>query len=354
MTGNPNTLPLSNHCLYDGHDVDDAREVLSKLFTEIVLDPLDPGKAFRAQVNGVELPRISICHIQFENGAVAGPKAPLDFHTLQLNPTGSVIYNTDDGAAGGDIDQGVMLSAGQTVRNRHSAANGNLALIVKDDVIRNYLARYVGAERPQSLKFAPEFDLTQPRVASLMAFIDTFVQELDRPGGILEAPAAIASFEETLLNFLLFGLEHNFRDQLEIRSSAPGPRYVKELEEYMAAHASDPIDMTVLTRMSGLSGATIHRGFRKYRGYTPMQYLQEERLRLVHLRLLTRSPTESVSKIAMECGFVHMGRFAADYQCRYNEYPSQTIKREKPNGISIKGIGQERSYKKVEETTAQY
>lgn len=104
--GDPAALPLSNHRLYDGKDVDDAREVLSKLFTEIALDPLDPGQPFRAQVNAVELPRIGICYLRFENGAIAGPLQPLDFHTLQLNLTGSSVYNTDDGATGGDAKHG--------------------------------------------------------------------------------------------------------------------------------------------------------------------------------------------------------------------------------------------------------
>ena len=323
----PATLPLSNHRLYDGNDVDDAREVLSKLFTEIVLDPLDPGQPFRAQVNGVELPRIAICYLRFENGAIAGPVQPLDFHTLQLNLTGSSVYNTDDGATGGDARHGVMLSAGQTVRNRHSMENGHLALIVKDEVMRNHLARYTGKKTTTALKFAADFDLTQPRIASLLAFTNTFVHELNRPEGILESPAAIASYEDFLLTSLLQGLEHNSRDQLETQTPAPALEHVRKLEDYMAAHASEPLDMATLAEVGGLSGATIHRAFRKYRGYTPMQYLQDERMRLVRQRLLFCNPPESVSRIAMECGFVHMGRFAAEYRRRFNENPSQTVKR---------------------------
>ncbi len=323
----PVALPLSNHRLYDGNDGDDAREVQSKLFTEIVLDPLDTGQPFRARVNGVELPRIAICYLRFENGAVAGPVQPLDFHTLQLNLTGNSVYNTDDGATGGNARHGVMLSAGQTVRNRHSMANGHLALIVKDEVLRNHLARYTGKDKSTTLKFAADFDLTDPRIASLLTFTDTFIQELNRPGGILESPAAIASYEDFLLTYMLLGLEHNSSRQLVTHGPAPALEQVRRLEDYMTAHASEPLDMTTLAEVSGLSGATIHRAFRRYRDYTPMQYLQDERMRLVRQRLLFCGPTESVSRIAMECGFLHMGRFAADYRRRFNENPSQTIKR---------------------------
>lgn len=328
--GGPDTLPLSHHRLYDGNDIDDAREALSGMFTEIALDPLESGQPFRVQVNGIELPRISVCYIRFENGAVAGPVEPLDFHTLQLNPMGSTVYNTDRDTIGGDAKQGVVLSAGQAVRNRHSEGNGNLALIVKDEVLLNYLGRYTGKEKKTSLEFAPALDLTQPRTASLLAFIDTFVGELNRSGGILEAPAAVASFEDTLLTSLLLGLKHNWSDSLEAPGSAPGLEHVCKLEAYIAEHASDSVDMVVLSEVSGLSGATIHRIFRKHRGYTPMQYLKEERMRILRRRLLLCDPSESVTRIAMECGFVHMGRLAAEYRRRFNENPSQTMKRTKP------------------------
>ena len=324
-------LPLSNHSLYDGDDVDDAREVLSKLFTEIALDPLDPGQPFRAQVNGVELPRIAVCYLRFENGAVAGPIQPLDFHTLQLNLDGSSVYNTDEGATGGDDKHGVMLSAGQTVRNRHSAANGHLALIVKDEVIRNQLAQYTGKTQTTALKFNAAFDLTQTRTTSFLSFIDTFTQELNRPGGILEAPAAIASFEDFLINSLLWGLEHNHNDSLEARTPSTAPRHVRKVEDYISAHASEPLTMAELAEVSGVSGATMNRAFRQYRGYTPMQFLLDKRMRFVHKRLLLSGPTDTVQQIAMMCGFVHMGRFAAEYKRRFNEHPSQTLKRAKAN-----------------------
>lgn len=129
------------------------------------------------------------------------------------------------------------------------------------------------------------------------------------------------------MTVLLQGLEHNLRDKLEAQIAAPALERVRKLEDYISAHASEPLDIDTLVEISGASGATIHRSFRKYRGYTPMQFLQYERMRLVRQRLLFCHPAESVTSIAMECGFVHMGRFAAEYRRRFNENPSETVKR---------------------------
>lgn len=329
----PSGLPLSNHVLYEGHDVDDAREVLSRLFTEIALEPLDTSHPFRIQVNGVELPRISVCHIHFESGAVAGPLAPMDFHTLQLNPTGEVIYRTDAGSAAGDKEKGVVLSAGQTVRNHHSAGNGNLALIVKDEVLRDYVSLWTGNGKTLPLQFNLGFNPDNPRVASFLTFVDQFMKELNRPGGVLEAPAAIASFEQALLTSMLFGLENSYSNRLESVESTPDQRVVHEIEEYVAHHFAGPIDMATLCKLVNMSGASIHRAFRKYRGTTPMQFLQQARMQGAHKRLLSGYPSDTVTKIAIECGFSHMGRFAASYFRRYGEKPSQTLRRA-TNGYS--------------------
>lgn len=179
---NPKNQPLSNHVLYQGHDVDDAREVLSRMFTEIAIDPLDTRTPFHVQVNAVELRRISVCYINFESGAVTGPVAPLDFHTLQLNPTGDVIYKTDAGTVPGDKEKGVILSAGQVVRNHHSAGNGNLALIVKDEILKDYISLWTGNGRSSSPEFNLGFNPDDPRIASFLSFANQFVRELNRPG----------------------------------------------------------------------------------------------------------------------------------------------------------------------------
>lgn len=318
-------LPLSNHLLYDGNDVDDAREVLSRMFTEIDIEPSDTHKPFRSLVYGVELPRISICYLRFEGGATAGPAQALDFHTLQLNPTGTVAYDTDDGIAAGSASKGVILSAGQTVQNSHSADNGNLALIVKDEVLRDYQSMWFGKTQNQSLKFKLNFDPEAPRIASFLSFANQFVQELNRPGGILEIPAAVASFENALLTSMLFSFEHQFSEKLNAEVATASFKQVRNIEDYIESHANQAIDIATLAKVSGLSGATIHRTFRKHRDYTPMQFLKQTRMRLVNQRLLKACSSDSVTRIAMECGFTHLGRFAAEYRHQFNEDPSHTL-----------------------------
>jgi len=321
------TAPLSNHCMYDGHDVDDAREACTPLFGEVIMDPIGTKNPFRLQINGVQLNEVAIGYFNYASGALAGPVAPLDRHTLQLNPKGTVLYRFDGDSAPADANTGIMLSAGQLVRNSHYGGNDNIALNVQDETLRNYLAHWSGEVPKAPFVFKTVFDATKPATASMLRLIYQFIDELNEPGGILEIPAAVATFEHAVITSLLFGLEHNYSDVLQSATTDAGLKQVRKVEEYLEANATQPIDIKTVAQEAGSSMRSIYRAFQKYRGYSPTQYLVEVRMQLAHQRMLVASANDSVSRIAMECGFVHLGRFSANYKRRFGEKPSQTIQR---------------------------
>ena len=77
----------------------------------------------------------------------------------------------------------------------------------------------------------------------------------------------------------------------------------------------------------GCSRSALFKNFRKFRGYTPWEFLTSRRLGIVRQRLLEAGEEESVTSIANELGFSHMGRFSQVYHKRYGEKPSATLRR---------------------------
>ena len=307
--------------------MDQARQTLSRMFTEISLEP-DTGNApFKAEVNGVELPKLGITHLRFRDDCVAGPIVPLDFHTVQFSQSGNCTFDIGNQVVPGSKNEGVMLSAGQQVRVHHTNDNDILCIIVKDQVIRDVISSWVGNANFPALKFRPQFDPNQPRPASLLVFLKTVVNELNRPGGILEEPAAMSSIEHTLITSMLTGLEHNLDEVLRQPVAMAGKTQIRRVEEYLEAHATQPIDMQTIARETGHSVSSVYRAFRRHRGYTPMEFLKRVRMRLARHQLLQASLGSSVTSIAMECGFTHMSRFAAEYKRLFGEAPSETLKR---------------------------
>jgi len=137
----------------------------------------------------------------------------------------------------------------------------------------------------------------------------------------------VASFEHTLTTLMLFGLDHNLSDILNAPVRDAGADQVRLVEDYITAHYTHPISMETIARETGHSANSIFRAFRKYRDYTPMQFLRNVRMKMVRTRLLRATRFDSVTAIAMDCGFTHWGRFAIEYRQRFGEKPSQTLQR---------------------------
>jgi transcriptional regulator GlxA family with amidase domain len=96
-----------------------------------------------------------------------------------------------------------------------------------------------------------------------------------------------------------------------------------------AIHGAPESPYTVgrLAELAGVSTRSLQEGFRRYKGTSPMAYLREVRLARAHedLRRMDH-PATSVSDVAHRWGFLHLGRFAADYRAKYGVSPSQTLR----------------------------
>ena len=79
----------------------------------------------------------------------------------------------------------------------------------------------------------------------------------------------------------------------------------------------------------GVSRRSLFRSFRTELGMGPQGYLQLVRLHRLRERLLVASPaTASITALAGELGFGHMGRLSAAYLQHFGEYPKQTLRRD--------------------------
>jgi transcriptional regulator GlxA family with amidase domain len=73
---------------------------------------------------------------------------------------------------------------------------------------------------------------------------------------------------------------------------------------------------------------TLLRAFRAIHGATPCHYMHALRLEQARQSLLlANGGADSVTRVAMRCGFRELGRFAVDYRAKFGESPSETLRR---------------------------
>jgi transcriptional regulator GlxA family with amidase domain len=150
---------------------------------------------------------------------------------------------------------------------------------------------------------------------------------LHRDSAILEHPLLRAGFDDMVVSAIL-ALPNNYRDEIGgLPRASAAPSTVRRAEEFMEAHATEGITVSELVVECGCSRSALYDAFRRFRGYTPMQFLIESRLKSAREALQFASPQGSVTSIAYACGFPHLGRFSDTYRRRFGENPSETLRR---------------------------
>lgn len=102
-------------------------------------------------------------------------------------------------------------------------------------------------------------------------------------------------------------------------------RYTRRAVACIEANPAGPIGLEALAGQAGCSIRTLQASFAADLGTTITGYVREIRLRNARSLLQAAAPGSTVSGIALDCGFTHLGEFARAYAARYRERPSSTL-----------------------------
>lgn len=148
--------------------------------------------------------------------------------------------------------------------------------------------------------------------------------------------ADLASPVPTLINqpatdlFAALVLEHLRHlltsDGAEYMRNSSQESRVRQALDYMATYSADALTVPEIAEAVGVSTRQLQDSFRATTGRTPWEHLTEIRLFNARTRLLSGSG-HSVTAIALDCGFSHLGRFSQTYRSKYGETPSVTLSR---------------------------
>ncbi len=167
---------------------------------------------------------------------------------------------------------------------------------------------------------------------SLRGFVSYVFSELRNADTPLRRPRASAAIETLVI------------DMVHALCDAPTPLPVSDNSatvrvhaacEYMYAHSNEALTIQQIADALGVGPRHLQSAFRDVTGMTPREKLAEIRLEHVRSKLMAPEPETTVTNVALNCGFVHLGRFAAIYRRRYGESPSETLRR----AIHIERVG---------------
>jgi AraC-like DNA-binding protein len=164
-----------------------------------------------------------------------------------------------------------------------------------------------------------------PAASALRNYMHFVVRELTQADSPLHRPAAARAASALILDL---AAELDLFDRPADPGEIPvGEARVKEAEEIMWHRFQDPLTVEEIARLVGIGPRALQLAFRARRGMAPRAALAAFRLERARSLMLAAGPGTNVTNIALQCGFLHFGRFAAAYRARFGESPSETLRR---------------------------
>jgi len=291
--------------------------------------PARPEGRLDVRLNGIYLPGMYLGYAQYGSAVLVRASPARDDYWVQLPLSGRLEATV--GRDRIDCNPALAWIASPTRHDyyvmRSDAGSARIHLCLNKSAISHQLEALLDEPLCAPLEFAPAMDLTAGYGNSLARLILMVATDLDRAGSIYFAPAAMVALEQFVFTALLMSHPHNYGTALRHREKPIAPRDVKRAIDYMQGHLDVPIRLADIVRASGVPGRTLFKHFSDCRGLSPMRHLRNARLDKIREMLVRAQPEESVTEIAMQWGFTHMGRFSIEYRRRFGESPSETLSR---------------------------
>lgn len=324
-------LPLQRYRLFESHDMDEARESVARVFCPHGLTMLRPRTELDACHHSARLHRdVSLNYVQYGPGVQIDPGYLQEFFLLQIPLRGGADIRCGAQHIEATPRLASLPSPTEPLAMRWADDSPHLIVRLARSALLSRLEALLQAPVRQALVFDLGVPLDDPALAPLVHFIDYLRRTLDA-GTALQAGNRLAEHaEEYLMSSLLMSAGHNHSRALA-GDAQRGllPRVVRKAQEFMAAHAEQPVSLADVCREAGCSARALQLAFRQHAGQGPMEFLRELRLDRVRADLLAAGASQGtgVREAAQRYGFLHLGHFAAQYRARFGERPSETMER---------------------------
>jgi len=287
---------------------------------------LGPGQ-LRASIERLRFNTLAMRVTEFSAAVRATVEPPKDIVTL-----GFVLQAEEPFLIAGRpfrVDMMSVFGAGQVSEVRYPAGSRSVTLAMPSGV---YTRQSIGASMRDDLGSAdanPRVQVSGLDVARLRDIISTMEALSARDPGLWLDGQWTANAERALLEtfFRPLGDPASVSVGLSDRSRA-SRAIVREVEARLDADPTSLPSMPALCAELGISRRTLERAFHDLLGISPAHHLRVRSLNAVREALLHCAPEPGiVTRIAIDNGFWHLGRFSMSYRALFGERPIDTLRR---------------------------
>ncbi|CAM3357057.1 AraC family transcriptional regulator [Paracidovorax anthurii] len=315
---------MPERLLFASCDLDETRSIVGRVMKPHRLAQTGGGERLDARMHYVSLGDVSVSRLRY-GAAVEIQPGPLEsFFLVQMPLSGRARIDSGGRQVESAPGTASVLSPDDETCMHWSAGTDQLMLRIARPQVERVLVGHLGRPLDQPLRFELGFQWqdSAPWRCLLSYLLDCATQHPE----LAQHKLLVAQIEQLAALILLTSHQHNHSETAPARRGTILPRHVRRAQDYLQAHAHEPVCADQLADVAGVSVRSLYAGFKEFLGVSPMQYLRDLRMERVRTELLG-GEASNVAGIALRWGFAHLGRFSSDYKQRYGESPSQTLRR---------------------------
>jgi AraC-like DNA-binding protein len=307
---------LRGYRLFESCDLDETRERISRVMQPHALVPHGNGHG-HSYMDFVKLGGLGLGTIAFGEEMRVDVEAMDGYYLLMFCIAGSARVRTMGQSLHVDRDAAVLCPPGERFDALLSPDCEQFVLRIDPAALRARL----GASG-QGL--APLLAVNHGALSAWMQQLQLIAGSSELLACAQSNPRVAVQLERLLLDLLTDGQAATL---LRTVPQSVSPGFVRRAQELIDARYAEPLQLQDMSEAVGVPARTLREGFQQFKGLSPMQYLRQVRLQHARDSLLQGGGLDQgVTEIALDCGFVHLGRFAIAYKEQFGELPSETLR----------------------------
>jgi AraC-like DNA-binding protein len=306
--------------------LDDALDVLQRYFPQ-KYKVLDRSRRCRVQLRYVKLSVLTLSYGSFSAPMEIRSAPDRPFYAVYFRRYGSAEYTVGKRSFVTSPMRGSFLPGMQPVRVVTGPNWHTFGTKIPPEVFGSELSKLLDREIVRPVEFNPAVDYDRGAGRYVRQLLGRLYKECrsNESGSLVSL--GLRQMEHSLISLILEGLEHNYAKFVNGPNREIAPWQLRVVEDFIFESADQPLTLGELAAVGGVSARSLQSMFIRRRGCSPMQFLRRVRFERVREELLDPKPETTVTSAALRWGFLHLSRFAADYQARFGEKPSETLRR---------------------------
>ena len=316
-------MPSAAQVVY-ARTVDSAVEALSGAYSDVTVRLPATSSGLRMQLTTRTLPNVVLGDLNLTRSIVRSARYP--WFAICLPGSGKVGISTNRASALVAGKQGAIVTPGDPVLVEYLSERCRMYTVLVDrSSLESELSMMLGRTVTTPLQF--DFGIRCSAADAFGRSIDLLTAELDRPDGLARAPMLASRLGRLLMAGLLTSYRHNYSAELHEPAAESRPRTVQAAIDAIEKDPAGIETVADIARAATLSVRALDAGFRRHVGIPPMKYLRRVRFARAHDALVAAdADITTATAIAHQWGFLHYGRFAAEYQRIYGNTPAESLK----------------------------